>query len=237
MYDKKILVVEDEKPINDLIASYLSKEGFEICSALNGKQALELAEKENPDLVLLDVMLPDISGVDLCVSLRRSSNIPILFLSCKGEEIDKIVALSVGGDDYITKPFLPGELVARVKAHLRRFYSLNAAPSSEEVYEAEGLTLNLTTREVHVNGDLVNLTAKEFDILCLLMKNPRRIYSSMQIFENAWGMPGIVGDEKTIMVYISTLRKKLEGNNRDRKYIVNIRSIGYKFNHSLIINR
>ncbi len=238
MNSKKILVIDDEKNINDIIVSFLGKEGFKTCSAFSGKEALSMLESENPDLILLDVLLPDINGVSLCIELRnKCSKIPILFLSCKDQEMDKIIALSVGGDDYITKPFLPGELVARVKAHLRRFEALQAGSNDqideEEIYHAPGLTLNATTREVFLEGESISLTAKEFDLLHLLIKTPRRIYSTAQIYEYAWKTNSIEGDEKTVMVYVSTLRKKIENNPAGRKYIISVRGMGYKFNHHL----
>ncbi len=233
MVNKKILVVDDEKNINDIIVSYLQKEGFSTFSALNGEDALALIKKESPDLILLDIMLPDISGIDLCVEIRRkNSNTPILFLTCKVEEVDKIIGFSVGGDDYITKPFLPGELVARVKAHIRRYDTLKN--TEEEIYTAPGLSLNITTREVYVDDKLINMTAKEFDLLVLFIKSPRRIYNVVQIFENVWKNNSILGDEKTVMVHISTLRKKIENNEAGRKYIISTRGFGYKFNHKLL---
>lgn len=232
---KKILVVDDEKNINDIIVSFLEKEGFKTCSALNGEQALKLLETENPDLILLDVLLPDINGVALCVEIRnRRNKTPILFLSCKDQETDKVIALSVGGDDYITKPFLPGELIARVKAHLRRLEAMQFDTPNEEIYSAPGLLVNVSTREVFVDNEPVNLTAKEFDLLHLFIKNPRRIYSPAQIFEYAWKTNSIEGDEKTVMVYVSTLRKKIENNRNSYKYIINVRGFGYKFNHQLL---
>ncbi|MBR0598908.1 response regulator transcription factor [Sinanaerobacter chloroacetimidivorans] len=233
---KKVLIVDDEKPINDLIRSYLVKEGFTPLSAYTGEEALELVKKEKPDFIILDIMLPDMEGIDLCLEIRKTNNSPILFLSCKSEEIDKIVALSVGGDDYMTKPFLPGELIARIKAHLRRQKSVsqNEQTIDEDRYELEGLIVNMQTHEVIADGQPVNLTAKEFDILQLLMKNPKRIFSADQIFELTWKTNHLEGDSRTVMVYISTLRKKLEINPNNPKYIINIRGVGYKFNHQLL---
>ncbi|MDO4552030.1 MAG: response regulator transcription factor [Bacillota bacterium] len=237
MPGEKILIVDDEKPINDLIRSYLLKEGFSPLSAYTGLEALELAQKEKPDLIILDIMLPDIEGINLCLEIRKKSAVPILFLSCKAEEVDKIVALSVGGDDYITKPFLPGELIARIKAHLRRVQSPAYQPDSpeeDELLEFPGLSVNLTTREVLADGRPVALTAKEFDILKLLIKNPKRIFSTDQLFEMAWKTNILEGDSRTVMVYVSTLRKKIESNPDNPKYILNVRGVGYKFNHQLI---
>lgn len=235
MAGEKILIVDDERPINDLIRSYLVKEGFLPFSAYTGKEALDLIKSEKPDFVILDIMLPDIEGVDLCLEIRKTNNSPILFLSCKSEEIDKIIALSVGGDDYLTKPFLPGELIARIKAHLRRQKSSGAAKASDDdILELPGLVINLQTREVFSDGQPISLTAKEFDILQLFIQNPKRIFTADQIFELIWKTSSLEGDSRTVMVYISTLRKKLEKNAEGSKYIVSIRGVGYKFNHKLL---
>lgn len=235
MAGEKILIIDDEKPINDLIRSYLMKEGFIPFSAYTGQEALELIQSEKPDLIILDIMLPDMEGVDLCLEIRKTNNSPILFLSCKSEEIDKIIALSVGGDDYLTKPFLPGELIARIKAHLRRQKSSASKQiPHDEILEFPGLSINLQTREVYSEGLPVSLTAKEYDILLLLIQNPKRIFTAEQIFELVWKTTSLGGDTRTVMVYISTLRKKLEKNPESQKYILNIRGVGYSFNHKLL---
>lgn len=235
MAREKILIVDDEQPINNLISSYLDKEGFQSLSAYSGKEALELFQEKSPDLVILDVMLPDIEGIDVCLELRKTSTVPILFLSCKAEEIDKIVALSVGGDDYITKPFLPGELIARIKANLRRHTSMNQAEQhkieeDEAIFKFPGLEINILEREVLVDGNPVALLHKEFEILRLLVENPKRIFSAEQIFETVWKTTCLDGDARTVMVYISTLRKKIETNPSNPKYISSVRGLGYKLN-------
>ncbi len=235
MAGETILIVDDENEINDLIRSYLVKESFVPVSAFNGKQAMEMLREHKPQFIILDVMLPDIEGTDLCLEIRKESDAPILFLSCKSEEIDKIIALSAGGDDYMTKPFLSGELIARVKAHLRRVRTISRETQEEdEIHEFSGLMVNMTTREVKVDGSFVNLTAKEFDILKVFIKNPRRIFTTEQMFEAAWKTSSLEGDARTVMVYISTLRKKLEYNPQNPKYIISIRGVGYKFNHNLL---
>ena len=236
MAGEKILIIDDEKPINDLIRSYIMREGFIPLSAYNGEDALTLIKTEKPDLIILDIMLPDIEGIDLCLEIRKTNNSPILFLSCKSEEIDKIIALSVGGDDYMTKPFLPGELIARIKAHLRRQKNTisSTLAEQEEIFEFPGLVVNMQTREVVADGRSINLTAKEFDILKLLIENPKRIFTADQIFELIWKTTSLGNDSRTVMVYISTLRKKLEINADGIKYILSIRGVGYKFNHKLL---
>ena len=236
MAGEKILIVDDEKAINDLVASYLRKEGFIPLSAYNGKEALLILEQEKPAFILLDIMLPDIDGNALCLEIRKRSNVGILFLSCRGEEMDKIIALSSGGDDYMTKPFLPGELVARIKALLRRQQDVGYKNfrQEEEIYTFPGLSVNLGVREVLVDGQEVPLTAKEFEILKLFIQNPRRVFSADQLFELVWNTCSLEGDTRTVMVYISTLRKKIEPLIDGPKYILNIRGVGYKFNHQLI---
>lgn len=235
MAGEKILVVDDEKPINDLVVSYLVKEGFSPFSAYDGKEALELIEREKPDFIVLDIMLPDIDGTGLCLEIRKKSDAGILFLSCKSEEMDKIIALASGGDDYMTKPFMPGELVARIKAYLRRHQAKEIQKvMSDELYNFPGLEVNLTTRDIMVDDQEVNLTAKEYDILKLFIQSPKRIFSAEQIFELVWQEDSLEGDSRTVMVYISNLRKKIEKDPAKPEYILNIRGVGYKFNHKLI---
>lgn len=232
MKSKKILIVDDEKAINNLVRSYLIKEGFLPFSAYDGKSALTLVREEHPDFIILDIMLPDIEGIDLCLEIRKISNSPILFLSCKSEEIDKIIALSVGGDDYMTKPFLPGELIARIKAHLRRQQIMQekTVTVDKEIHTVPSLSVNMRTHEVTVQDQLVNLTPKEFEILLLLITNPKRIFSAEQIFEHIWKTKYLQGDSRTVMVNMSTLRKKIEVSPDCPRYILNIRGVGYKFN-------
>lgn len=234
MAEEKILIVDDDKDINALISSYLAKEGFLPVSAYDSTAALKIIADEKPALIILDNMMPEIDGVELCLEIRKKYQMPIIFLSCKSEEIDKIISLSVGGDDYITKPFLPGELIARVKAHLRRLRISSVAEEPEELISMPGLSVNLTSREVFVDGKPVSLTAKEFDILKVLLRNPKRIFSMDQLFEMVWQTESLGGDARTIMVYISNLRKKIESNPNNPKYILSIRGVGYKFNHSIL---
>lgn len=231
---EKIMIIDDEKEINELIQSYLKKEGYDIYSAYDGRTALKMVSEVNPDLIILDVMLPDIDGKDLCFEIRKRTNCSILFLSCKSEELDKIIALSVGGDDYITKPFLPGELMARINAHLRRSRMANFNMPQNEVYHFPGLTVNIDNHEVFVDHQPVPLTAKEFEILSILVKNPKRVFSMEQLFQMVWKTESLDGDSNTIMVYISNLRRKLEINENNPKYIKNIRGVGYKFNGSIV---
>ncbi len=235
MSKEKILVVDDELAINKLVCSYLSKEQFIPLPAYNGAEAMALLKKENPDLIILDVMLPDTEGSVLSLEIRKHSNAPIIFLSCKTQEIDKIIALSAGGDDYMTKPFMAGELIARIKAHLRRQNSLTRRDLHTEAttYELDGLMIDFETHECFVEGHEVNLTSKEFEILKLLVQHPRKVFPASQIFESVWKTNCMENDSKTVMVYISTLRKKLEKNPNDPHYIISVRGVGYKFNQPL----
>jgi len=236
MAKEKILIVDDEVEITKLICAYLTKEHFTPVIAHNGKQALALIKKEKPDLIILDIMLPDTEGSSLSLEIRKISNAPIIFLSCKTQEIDKIIALSAGGDDYMTKPFMPGELVARIKAHLRRQYSLSnmMTENQNNVYEFDGLMIDFEAHELSMNGQKIALTMKEFEILRLLVENPRKVFSANRIFETVWKTNCMENDAKTIMVYISNLRKKIEANPNNPQYILSVRGVGYKFNQSLI---
>jgi len=231
---EKILLIDDEIDITELIKKYLLKEDFSIESASNAKEALESVHNFNPDLIILDIMMPDIDGIELCLEIRKQSNVPVIFLSCKAEEIDKIMALSAGGDDYMIKPFLPGELIARVKAHLRRSRLLSVNKEKDDVFQYPGLKVNMDTREVWAKGSLTNLSSKEFEILSILIRNPKRIYSMEQLFQMVWKMESLNGDARTIMVYISNLRKKIEEDPSNPQYVINVRGVGYKFNHSLV---
>ncbi len=239
MAKEKILVVDDEEAINRLVCSYLTKENFTAFSAYTGEEAMTLIRKENPDLIILDVMLPDTEGTALSLEIRKHSNAPIIFLSCKTNEIDKIIALSAGGDDYMTKPFMSGELIARIKAHLRRQNILTNDSVQEvyNVYDSGDLKIDFDTHECTAYGKEVNLTSKELEILKLLVDNPRKVFSAKQIFETVWKTNCMESDIKTVMVYISTLRKKLEENQNEPKIIISVRGVGYKFNQNIIFNK
>jgi len=236
MRGARILIVDDENTVNHMIKSYIQREGFLTLSAYSGREALKIVREKSPDLVILNNALPDMSGVEACLEIRKTDNVPIMFLSHRSEETEKIVALSVGGDDYLTKPFSPGELTARIKALIRR-QNYNRAEEYEDakrVYRYPGLSIDMQTREVFVSGLPVYLTAKEFDVLAFLIEHPKCIYSAAQIFEQVWKSNAICNDARTVMVYISTLRKKIEFDPGNPKYILNIRRVGYKFNHRLL---
>ena len=236
MANEKILVVDDEHAINKLICSYLQKEAFEPIAAYSGMEAMQCIESEKPDLIILDITLPDIEGTVLSLDIRRISNAPIIFLSAKTKEIDKIVALSAGGDDYITKPFMPGELIARIKAHIRRQKTLAASYEkiTPNVVEFDKVKIDFDTHECYLDGKEVKLTSKEFEILKLFIDNPRKVFPAEQIYETVWKTNCLDNDARTVMVYISTLRKKLESSTASANYIISVRGVGYKFNQSLL---
>lgn len=232
MAQDKIMVVDNEMEIIQLIKLYLSREGYEVVWTTDSTKAAALAAEERPDLILLDVVMPGLSGIELCGRIREQSDVPILFVSCKGQDIDKVLGLSIGGDDYITKPFSPAELVARVKAHLRRRNireTSSAAPLDRRGFLSVGdLEIDLSAHTVSVSGEPVHLTAKEFELLVLLCKYPNRVFTSRQIFDNLWDTYGLEEDVRTVMVHISNLRKKIEPNPEKPRYIQTVRGVGYK---------
>ncbi len=230
MAGETILIVDDEEEISDIIALYLKKSGYQPIACATGKSALEIVSTEKPDLIILDIQLPDIDGLELCQQIRRMTDCPILFLSCMGTDTDKILGLAVGGDDYMTKPFSPGELVARVKAHLRRnrtIFSKNN--TTQQVIKISGLTIDLAGHTLLIDDTPVVLPLKEFNILALLAQNPNMVFSLAQIYDLIWGEDNI-GDTRTVMVHISNLRKKIERDPSTPKLIVTIKGVGYKLN-------
>ena len=233
MAKEKILIVDDEYDIRHLIYRYLTKEQYTVITAENGNRAIELLKSENPDLVVLDIFLPDIDGFEVCQELRKFSNTPIIFLSSKSDDMDKILALGLGGDDYITKPFSLSELAARIKAHLRR-NRLLIADNGRQTLNFPGLKIDLTKLMVYVTDKPITLSAKEFQLLTTLAQNPNRLYSTEQLFDLIWGRDNL-GDTITVAVHISNLRKKIEEDPANPTYILTIRNMGYKFNSSLDI--
>lgn len=232
MSQDKIMIVDNEMEIIQLMKLYLSREGYDVVWTTDSTKAASLAESEKPDLILLDVVMPGLSGIELCGKIREQSDVPILFVSCKGQEMDKVLGLSIGGDDYITKPFSPAELVARVKAHLRRRNLSNApnggADSDRSILSAGQLEIDLSAHTVTVSGNPVHLTAKEFELLVLLCRYPNRVFTGRQIFDNLWNTYGIEEDVRTVMVHISNIRKKIEPNPEKPQYIHTVRGVGYK---------
>ena len=221
-----ILVVDDEPEIADLVSVYLRGEGFQVFPCGTGTEALQVVRNEKIDLAVLDVMLPDISGMTLCAEIRRTNQFPILMLTAKTEDTDKITGLTVGADDYMTKPFSPLELVARVKAQLRRYTSYNSGEREEDTLNVSGLTINKTTHQCWLYDELLSLTPIEFDILWLLCANRGRVISAEELFETVWGEK-YLDRNNTVMVHIRRLREKL-GETGDRKFIKTVWGVGYK---------
>ena len=222
-----ILVVDDEPEIADLVSVYLRGEGFQVFPCGTGTEALQVVRNEKIDLAVLDVMLPDISGMTLCAEIRRTCQFPILMLTAKTADTDKITGLTVGADDYMTKPFSPLELVARVKAQLRRYTSYNnGEKEGEDVLNVSGLTINKTTHQCWLYDEPMSLTPIEFDILWLLCANRGRVISAEELFETVWGEK-YLDRNNTVMVHIRRLREKL-GETSDQKFIKTVWGVGYK---------
>ena len=226
---KHIFFVEDDLSLINGLSFAIKKQGYELTIARTSVEAEQLWTNGNYDLVILDVTLPDGSGFDLCRKIRASSKVPIMFLTAADEETDIIMGLDIGGDDYMTKPFSPSELVARVKSQLRRYTRLGAAIPVENahIYETGGLSINDDLKEVRVDGDVVKLTPIEYNILFLLMKNQGRVFSINQIYENIWNEEAVAADN-TVAVHIRHIREKIEINPREPRYLKVVWGLGYK---------
>lgn len=219
---QKILIAEDDEAIRDLLKLYLESEGYQILSAENGQQALEIVQAQRPALAILDIMMPEINGLDLTRHLREKTMMPILILSARDQDHDKILGLNIGADDYMTKPFNPLEVVARVKALLRR------TGSTAEVVKAGDFCLNLSSHTLTRADVPIPLTPMEYKILSVMMRNPGRIYTKVQLYETVSG-EYFESDENTIMVHISRIREKLEDDPKRPVHIITVRGVGYKF--------
>ena len=226
---KKVLVVEDDSNIAELLRLYLEKDGFDVFLAADGGEGIRRAQELQPDLILLDIMLPVVDGWVVCSEVRKTSNVPIIMLTAKGETFDKISGLEMGADDYVTKPFNPLELVARVKSQLRRYTKLGNLPADdgENVYQVGGLLVNDDLKEVSVEGEPVKLTPIEYNILLLLVKNPGKVFSIEQIYESIWNEEAI-GADNTVAVHIRHIREKIEINPKEPRYLKVVWGIGYK---------
>ena len=228
MEETNILVVDDEKEIADLLEIYLISDGFQVLKAYSAKEGLRILEEKKIDLVLLDVMMPDMDGIAMCRRIRETNNIPIIMVSAKTQDIDKIVGLSTGADDYVAKPFNPLELMARVKSQLRRYTQLgNAAESGDSIYTVGGLSINDDLKEVTVDGEVVKLTPIEYNILLLLVKNQGKVFSINQIYESIWNEDAI-GADNTVAVHIRHIREKIEINPKEPRYLKVVWGVGYK---------
>ena len=224
-----ILVCDDDKEIVEAIEIYLSQEGYHILKAYDGMEALDILEKEEVNLLILDVMMPRMDGIRATLKIREKNSIPIIILSAKSEDADKILGLNVGADDYVTKPFNPLELVARVKSQLRRYNQLGGSVKEDQdkIYEAGGLRINDDLKEVTVDGEPVKMTPIEYNILLLLMKNQGRVFSISQIYESIWNEEAI-GADNTVAVHIRHIREKIEINPKEPRSLKVEWGVGYK---------
>jgi two-component system, OmpR family, response regulator RegX3 len=222
----RVLVVEDEESFSDPLAYMLRKEGYEVAVAANGNDALGEFDRSGADLVLLDLMLPGLSGTEVCRQLRQRSNVPVIMLTAKDSEVDKVVGLEIGADDYITKPYSSRELLARVRAVLRR--GAEAPEVASPVLEAGPVRMDVERHVVSVNGEVVQVPLKEFELLEVLLRNAGRVLTRGLLIDRVWGAD-YVGDTKTLDVHVKRLRSKIEPNPADPKYLLTVRGLGYKF--------
>ena len=225
----KILVCDDDKEIVEAIEIYLTQDGHQVLEAYDGIEAVEILKKESVDLLFMDIMMPRMDGIRATLKIREKHNIPIIILSAKSEDADKILGLNIGADDYITKPFNPLELVARVKSHLRRYMQLGSTTikESEAIYTVGGLAINDDLKEVTVDGEQVKLTPIEYNILLLLVKHQGKVFSIDQIYENIWN-ENAVGVDNTVAVHIRHIREKIEINPKEPRYLKVVWGVGYK---------
>ncbi|MBS4193137.1 response regulator transcription factor [Bacillus sp. FJAT-49705] len=226
---EKILLIDDEPGLLQMVNTLLMKEGFKnVFTAETGGEAIKLIKEIKIDLIVLDVMLPDMDGFELCKRIREETTAPIIFLTARTSDLDKVTGLIIGGDDYLEKPFNPMELVARVKAHLRRqsFFNANAARKNE-VYDFGRFSLNVNEGEVIVDGKKIKCPLKEFELLEFFCKYPNQVFSVSALYERVWG-ESCIGNERTVMVHISRLREKIERNPQQPEFIINVRGFGYK---------
>ena len=225
----KILIVEDEVAIAELEKDYLELSGFDVVMQHTGDAGLKAALNEDFNLIILDLMLPNVDGFEICKKVREKKNTPIIMVSAKKEDIDKIRGLGLGADDYMTKPFSPSELVARVKAHLARYERLvGSGVKANEIIEIRGIKIDKTARRVYVNGEEKAFTTKEFDLLTFLAENPNHVFTKEELFNKIWDMES-VGDIATVTVHIKKIREKIEFNTSKPQYIETIWGVGYRF--------
>jgi DNA-binding response OmpR family regulator len=220
---RTVLVVDDEAPVRDVVGQYLARDGYRVVTTGDGREVMDLVGRESPDLVVLDVMLPGIGGLELCRAIRSRGSIPVILLTARSEETDRIVGLELGADDYVTKPFSPRELVARVRAVLRRSVD-GAAPDLLVLGELE---IDLPAREVRLRGDDVRLAAREFDLLAFLARNPRRVFTREQIMQSVWGYTAAI-DTGTLSVHVRRLREKIEDDPKTPQRLETVWNVGYR---------
>ncbi len=228
MQMQRVLIVDDEPRILEVVQKYLMREGFQVATARDGEAALSSFSSNNPDLVVLDLMLPKVDGLEVFRRMRARSAVPVIMLTAKGEETDRIVGLELGADDYITKPFSPRELVARVKAVLRRATSGSAVGMGEQPITRGELRIDPRARSVEVQAKGVELTSKEFDLLWVLASHPGQVFTRTQLLDHVWGYE-FYGDASTVTVHIRRLREKIEPNSAEPRYLTTVWGVGYKF--------
>jgi len=226
--ERKILVVDDERPIVDILKFNLEKEGFEVLTADNGLAALECALTQSPDLILLDIMLPKMDGFDVCRKIREKLNVPIIMITARDEEVDKVLGLELGADDYITKPFSVRELIARVKANMRRVANGATGEVDDQISVDENFVINATQYEAVKNGEILDLTLREYELLKFLVTQPNRIFTREALLSSVWGYE-FYGDVRTVDVTVRRLREKIEDDSSNPKYILTKRGVGYYF--------
>ena len=224
----KILIIEDEESIADLEKDYLELSGFEVDIENEGDKGLKRALETDYDLYILDLMLPVVDGFEICRKIREKKNAPIIIVSAKKDDIDKIHGLGLGADDYMTKPFSPSEMVARVKAHMARYDRLVSSQPKNDIIEIRGIRIDKTARRVWVNGEEKTFTNKEFDLLTFLAENPNHVFTKEELFREIWNMDS-VGDIATVTVHIKKIREKIEFNTAKPQYIETIWGVGYRF--------
>lgn len=229
-----ILIADDESEILEVLELYLENDGFSVIKASNGLEALNAINHDKIDMAVIDIMMPEINGLTLLKRIREDSNIPVIILSAKDCDSDKILGLGLGADDYVSKPFNPLEIVARVNAQLRRFYNLNPS-KAKSIIKIGDIELNADESTLKVKDNYIELTSTEYKIIKLLMSSPGRIFTKKQIFESAWD-DYLVGDDSTIMVHISNIRNKIEVDSRKPIYLKTIKGLGYKFEKKVVIN-
>ncbi len=223
-----VLVVDDETPLRDLIRAYLERDGYTVVEASTGKEALSAAALHNPDIIVLDLMIPEIDGTEVCRRIRASSDVYIIMLTAKADEVDRVVGLEVGADDYLTKPFSPRELMARVRALLRR---PRAQVAMARVLRFGDLTIDVDGHEVRVGNDVITLTATEYRLIAILASTPGRMYSRAQLLEHVWGS-SYYGDDRVVDVHIANARRKIQENSTSQPFVETVRGAGYRWRQS-----
>jgi DNA-binding response OmpR family regulator len=223
-----VLVVDDEPIVREILERYLSREGFAVTTAADGQAALDAFDAARPDLIVLDLMLPRVDGLEVFRRIRERNGTPVIMLTARGEEVDRVVGLDLGADDYVAKPFSPREIVARVRAVLRRASGAGAGEDADEPLRFDGLEIDLRAREVKVGGEIASLTPKEFDLLHFLASSPRQVFSRLQLLEELWDI-AYEGDPSTVTVHVRRLREKVERDPSNPRHLVTVWGAGYRF--------